>query len=239
MERMLVVVFDNETKAFQGKSALSEMHREGSILLYASAVILKHADGSVSVKDGHYAAPIATLIGTPMGSLIGLLGGPPGMAAGAISGMLVGGIVDVENARVGEDYIDDVGRALTPNKVALVAEIDEEWTTPVDTRMEALGGVVLRRALWEVRDTVDDEEIAAMKADLARFKAEIRRQNADRKKKLHAKVEALQAKIDAREQALKERLQARKAQKLAKREVLKANAAAAGRALKELATTRL
>ena len=31
MERMLVVVFDNEKKAYEGKSALSELEREGSI----------------------------------------------------------------------------------------------------------------------------------------------------------------------------------------------------------------
>lgn len=239
MDRMLVVVFDNEAKAFQGKSALKELDRDNSITLYASAVILKHADGSVTVKDEQYAAPLGTLVGTPVGSLIGLLGGPAGFAAGTLSGLLIGGLVDIDNARVGEDYVADVGRTLTPNKVALVAEVEEEWTTPVDTRMEALGGAVLRRALWQVRDTVDDEEIAAMKSDLAQFKAEIGEAKAEQKKKLQAKIDALQAKIDAREQTLKERYEARKAQARAKKEVLKQNAAAAGRALKELATTPL
>lgn len=239
MERMLVVVFDNETKAFQGASAIKELDRDGSVTLYASAVILKHADGSVTVKDQHYAAPLGTLVGTPTGSLIGLLGGPTGLALGTLSGLMIGGMVDLDNARVGEDYVEDVGRSLTPNKVALVAEVDEQWTTPVDTRMEALGGTVFRRALWEVRDTVDDEEIAAMKADLAQLKAEMQKENADRKKKLQVKIEALHAAITAREQAVKERHAARKAQASAKREVLKGNAAAAGRALKELATTRL
>ena len=31
MERMLVVVFDSETKAYEGKSALRQLEREGSI----------------------------------------------------------------------------------------------------------------------------------------------------------------------------------------------------------------
>jgi len=237
MDRMLVVVFDHETKACEGKSALRQLQKEGSIALYASAVILKHADGSVSVKDEAVAPPLGTLVSTPAGALIGLLGGPAGVATGAAAGFLIGGLVDIDNARVGEDFVDDVSRALAPNKVALIAEVDEEWTTPVDTRMQALGGIVFRRALWEVRDKLDDEEIAAMKADLAQLKAEIGKTNAEQKKKLQAKVDTLQSKIEARERKLKERVAAHKAQLHAKREVLENNAAAAGRAIKELATT--
>jgi len=237
MDRMLVIVFDHETKAYEGKSALRQLEKEASIALYASAVVLKHADGSVSVKDEAVAAPLGTLVGTPTGAIIGLLGGPVGVAAGATAGLLIGGLVDIDNARVGEDYVEDVSRALAPNKVALIAEVDEEWTTPVDTRMQALGGVVFRRALWEVRDQIDDEETAAMKADLAQLKSEIQNTNAEHKKKLQAKVDALQAKIEAREKKLKDRRDAIKAQAKAKGEVLKNNAAAAGRALKELATT--
>ena len=37
MERMLVVVFDNEKKAHQGKSALAELQREGGVTVYADA----------------------------------------------------------------------------------------------------------------------------------------------------------------------------------------------------------
>ena len=239
MDRMLVVVFDNETKAYQGKSALRQLADEGSLTVYASAVILKHADGSASVKDEATAPPLASLVGTPTGALIGLLGGPAGALLGASAGFLVGGLVDIDNLRVGEDYLDDVGRSLTPNKVAVVAEVDEEWTTPVDARMEALGGTVFRRALWEVRDKLDDEEIAAMKADLAQMKAEIAKAHADRKQKLQTKIDNLQTKIQAREQKLKEQYETRKRLTSAKREVLKSNAATAASALKELATTPL
>ena len=34
---------------------------------------------------------------------------------------------------------------------ALVAEIREDWTTPLDQSMEAVGGKVFRRALSEVK----------------------------------------------------------------------------------------
>lgn len=237
MDRMVVVVFENETKAYQGKSTLQQLEYEGNITLYASAVVLKHADGSVTVKNEDYAAPLASIAGTAFGTLIGVLGGPVGIGIGAASGLLVGGMIDVDNLRVGEDYVEDVSRALTPNKVALIAQIDEEWTTPLDSRMEIIGGTVFRRALWAVQEQVDDEAIAAMKADLAGLKAEISKVNADRKKKLQAKIDALEAKIQARENKLKESIKAQKAEAQAKSEVLKKNAAAAGRALKTLANT--
>ena len=32
-----------------------------------------------------------------------------------------------------------------PEKSAIVAEIEETWVIPVDTRMEAIGGLVIRR----------------------------------------------------------------------------------------------
>lgn len=239
MERMLVVVFDNEKKAYQGKSALAELEREGSVTVYAYAVAVKHADGTVTVKETDDAGPLGSLAGTAVGGLIGVLGGPVGLAIGATSGLALGSIYDVDTARVGWDFVDDVTKSLTPNKVALVAEIDEAWTTPVDTRMEALGGTVFRRALWAVQEQVSREEIAAMKADLAEFKSEISKAHAERKAKLQKKIEQLEAKIDAQQKKTIERREAFEARQKAKHEILKKNAAAAGRALKNLAQTEV
>ena len=60
------------------------------------------------------------------------------------------------------------------------------WTTPVDTRMEAIGGTVFRRVLSDVKHTIHDENGAAMKADMAQMKAEQAKAHADRKAKLQA-----------------------------------------------------
>lgn len=239
MERMLVVVFDNERKAYEGKSALRELEGEGSITVYAGAVVTKHADGTSSVKQYDDFGPVGTLVGTSVGSLIGLLGGPVGVAIGAASGMTLGVLFDVDNARVGEDFVQDVLKSLTANKVAVIAEIDEEWTTPVDTRMEALGGTVFRRALWEVEQKMRDDDVAAMKADLAQIKQEIAKAGAERKAKLQDRMRELEAKIEAQQQKGKERHAAFEARQKSKHEILKKNAAAAGRALQQLARTSL
>src|SRR5262249_47699503 len=146
MDRMLVVVFDNESKAYEGKKALLQLDGEGSISVYGYAVVAKGADGKATIKQGDDAGPLGTLLGTSLGSLIGLLGGPTGLAVGAAAGALGGASADLDNSRIGADFVDDVNKELSPNRVALVAEIEEDWTTPVDTRMEAIGGKVYRRA---------------------------------------------------------------------------------------------
>ena len=227
MDRMLVVVFDNETKAYEGKKALLQLDGEGSISVYAWAVLAKHADGTATVKQSDDSVPLGTLAGTALGSLIGLLGGPLGLAIGAVAGMAVGGAADLNNARIGEDFIDDVTKVLLPNKMAVVAEIDEDWVTPVDTRMEAIGGTVFRRALSEVKDTLHNEHVAAMQADLAQLKAEQAKAHADRKTKLQEKINQLDSKIQAELQKAKDRREASARETQAKAEVLKAKAAAA------------
>ena len=130
-------------------------------------------------------------------------------------------------ARIGDDFLDDVTKALSPNTVAVVAEIEEDWTTPVDTRMEAIGGTVFRRALSEVRDTVNHEEVAAMKADLAQMKAEYAQAQADRKGKLLEKINRLDSKIEGLLAKAKDRRQAAERQAQTKAQILKSKARAA------------
>jgi uncharacterized membrane protein len=220
---MLVVVFDNESRAYEGKKALQALDGEGNINLYAYAVLAKNSDGTSTIKQGDDVGPVGTLLGTSVGSLIALLGGPAGAAIGAGT-ILGGGIFDLHNVRIADDFIDDVSKALAPNKVAVLAQVDEEWTTPVDKRMEALGGTVFRRALSEVTDTVNQEELTAMKADHAQFKAELATADADRQAKIQEKINQITSRIQAFEQRIEDRRRATERQAKAKAQSLRKRA---------------
>ncbi len=226
MDRILAVVFNTESKACEGQKALLELEKEGSIVVYADALVAKNADGTTTVKQTHDPGPLGMVLGTTLGSVIGLLGGLPGIAIGTAVGFVAGSAADLANVRVAADFIDDVDRELLPNRFAVVAEIKEDWTTPVDTRMEALGGFVFRRALSDVKHRADDEDIAALKADFAQLKAEHAEAHADRKAKLHERINRLESKIQARLEKAKERREAAEQQAQAKVELLKAKAAA-------------
>lgn len=226
MDRMLVVVFDTEAKAYEGKNVLYQLDEEGSISVYADAVIGKNGDGTATVKQSNDQGPLGTLVGTSLGSLIGLLGGPLGLAVGASVGLLGGGIADLDNARIDADFVDDISKQLEPGKYAVAAEVQEEWTTPVDLRMESIGGKVFRRALSNVRHTVNEEENEAMKADLAQLKAEHAKASADRKAKLLEKINQLDSKLQVRLERAKQQRQAAEREAKAKAELLKTKALA-------------
>src|SRR5258707_14565628 len=125
MDRMIVVVFDSENKAYEGKKALQQLANEGSIGLYAYAVLAKQPDGTATIKQGDNAGPLATLVGTSFGSLIGMLGGPAGVMVGAAAGIGAGAGMDFANLGIGEDFLYDVNKGLKPDKFALGAEGEE------------------------------------------------------------------------------------------------------------------
>ena len=238
MERMLVVVFDEERRAAEAGAALRRIERKGRIAIYSGAIVVKHTDGTASVEEFHD-FPLAALFGTSAGSLIGLVGGPAGFAVGAMSGLVLGRLYALDAARVGEDFVSDVSKFLTPNKAALVAEIDEDATGPVDECMEAMGGRVFRRALWEVRDPLTSAEMAALEEEIAQLEAELRLAAGERRARLQENLDLLEAKRDAKKSTAEERRAAFAQRQHARKQTLRKNAAAAARALRELARTPL
>jgi len=205
MERMLVVVFNDESKTYEGSRALDQLDADGSIAIHAESVIKKNADGTVTVKQSEGEFPIRTVGGTAIGSLIGLLEGPVGLGIGAAAGALAGGISDLNIAGVNAEFLDDVAATLTPGKCAVIADVSEEWVTPVDTRMEALGGNVFRTARKVVEDDQRAGDVAMLRAEIDELKAEHARARADRKAKLQAKIDKLNAKLQAKLDQAKQR----------------------------------
>ena len=197
MDKILVAVFDSEAKAYEGSRILRELDTEGSIALYAVAVISKDLNGTVTVKQSADDGPLGTAVGLLCGSLIGALAGPAGLAIGAAAGTTGGSIYDLARLGIGEDFISEVGRNLQPGKSAVIAEAWEEWVMPVDSRIEAAGGTVLRRARGEVIDAQIDRDTQALKAEIAGYQAEYKHASQSAKAKLETKIDEAKAKLRA------------------------------------------
>ena len=136
-------------------------------------MLTKDADGSVNIVKTEDSLAESTMGGTVVGGLIGLFGGPAGVAIGAASGMALGATADVARAHLGRDFIAEVTRALAPGRIALVAEVDEESTEPLDERMKALDGQMFRRDLQDVADSDYEHSVAAVKSRIAQTKADV------------------------------------------------------------------
>src|SRR4029453_17353876 len=167
MKRMLVVIFDSEEKAYEGVRALETLSEESMIAVYDDVVVKKDGDGTTtSVVKTHDTDPQGTMGGTAVGMLVGLLGGGPiGLAVGATTGFVLGAVADVARARLGRHFVREVADALAPGHTALVAEIDEEDTDPVDGRMRALGGAIFGSDLSDVADADRERHATALKRD--------------------------------------------------------------------------
>jgi len=205
MHRVLVVVFDDETKAQEGERVLLRLDREDSIIVYSHAVLAKDADGTVKLVPKQTFGPLDTLLSAPLASLIALLGGPSGLCVSASTGFTFGQGADADNARLGEDFVDDLRNAILPGKVAVLSEIRENWTSPVDVPMEHIGGMVFRRSLSNVLRTTDEDNLAAMEADVGQLEAEQSLSDSDRKEQLQKKIDQLHSRINSRLQKSDER----------------------------------
>ena len=240
MENMLVVVFENELKAYDGYRALSDLESEGNISIHAQAVIKKNDDDSVTVKQKGDDFPVRTVGGTAVGALIGLLGGPIGLALGAVAGTVGGSIGDMNRAGVNADFLKEVSAKLTPGKWAIVSDVSEDWiTTPLDTQMEALGGTVFRAARENVEHEHYTKDVAAIKADITQLKAEQAKSRANQKVKLQLKIDNLNEKLRTKLEAAKLRSMEQENEAKAKVEALEKKAAKAKGEAKAAIETRI
>lgn len=197
MEKMLIATFGEEKQAYEASRILKELDADGSIAVFATAVIGKDASGRWTVKQEADQGPIGTGVGLVTGTVLGLLGGPVGAAIGAGVGALGGLFHDLTEAGVSGDFLADVGEGLAAGQHAIVAEVWEEWTTPVDSRLEGLGGVVTRRGRHEVVGAQLEREASALKADLEQLKAERAQAATEHRARLDAKIEAVKGKLRA------------------------------------------
>jgi uncharacterized membrane protein len=208
MSKFVVIVFPGEAQAYQGVRALNGLHAEGSLTLYGMAVMAKDAEGQISIKEAAEAGPLGTAVTALVGGLVGVIGGPVGVLAGAAGGALIGSLADLYNYGLGEDFVRKVSTELAPGRTAIVAELVENWTIPLDTQMERLGGTVLRTWRADFEDEQIAKEMAERKADLEQLRAEYAQASAEAKAKLKAKLEQAKADLEQAEKRLQARIDA-------------------------------
>ena len=201
MEKMIVVVFDDETKAYQGLSQLRKLHQQADLALYATSVIAKDSSGKVEIRQANDEVPVGTSFVTVLGGMIGLLGGPVGLAVGMAGGSLVGTIIDMNKLGIDLQFLEDVSRLMTPGKAAIVASVDEGWMTPLDTAMDTEGGMVFRKLRSEVIDDQIERDIQETKTQLKILEEEIDNAAAEQQEQLQSKIDAAKEKLNTQSEA--------------------------------------
>ena len=164
MRNYVAVVFKDTAKAYKGLHALWEMDKAGEITLHGTAVVHRDDWGEFQVDTKETHPALGTAVGVGLGTLLGALAGPAGVAAGAGAaaaagaalGATTGGVIGATTDLVRADTRDQAATVtrllLRAGQSAVVADVNEDWTSAIDTRMRELGGTVHRRSWSDVRD---------------------------------------------------------------------------------------
>ena len=184
-QNVIAVSFEDRSKAYEALSELKGAALEGRVDVLSATIVTRDEYGRLSSPEGgDVVAGAATVGGSLLGLMIGVIGGPIGMLFGWTGGLLVGGGFDIRRADRTDSVLGEISRAIPLGGTAVVAEVDEYAFEVVDTLMLELGGTVYRRptelVLAEIEAAEDAYRQAQKEADRIvreQRKAE-RRQNA-------------------------------------------------------------
>jgi uncharacterized membrane protein len=167
MADLIVLAFDNETGAAEMRDELIRLQKQQLIELEDAAIVVRPMEGKPKVKQVTSLAGAGALGGAFWGMLIGLLFFAPwlGLAIGAITGAVAGGLTDVG---VDDKFIKEVGNTIEPGHSALFLLIRKITADKVIEQVKKYNPTVLQTSLTEeqedrLRDSfgVHDEEEAA------------------------------------------------------------------------------
>ncbi len=207
MKKLIVAVFENQTDAFEAAGALNELHFEGDITIYGSAIIEKDEAGKLStLQQKDSGASDGWAAGFMGGGLLGALAGPAGLAIGASLGGLAGLTVDLERVGIDVEFAEEVAHALSPGKTAVIMDIEEGWVTPVDTRVEQHNGIVFRRNRTEKVDDQLLRESRLLNAEYKELSADMSESDEQTKVEMREHIEDLDKKIEVTRTLVNQRL---------------------------------
>jgi uncharacterized membrane protein len=164
-ENVVVVRFDEPSKAYEALSVMKRCSAEGRIDLRDAAVVERTPQGELQITDGsHNVGPVGMAGGSMIGMLIGVLGGPVGVLMGWGAGALMGGAFDIDRVETSEEALTALSRAIPTGSTAVIASVKEPAVEVIDGEMQKLGGEVTRSSVADVMDELDAAEEAATAA---------------------------------------------------------------------------
>jgi uncharacterized membrane protein len=202
VDSVVVVGFKDNSKAYEGLSALKSLSDKQQLTARSAAVVERDQNGTLQIKDSFDAdTGVATAGGGFVGMLLGVIGGPYGMLLGLTGGALAGGSFDMSRADEQDEVLTQLNAAINPGHTVLVAQVNEPTAEVLDKAMGELGGVVVRRSEADVLTELEAAEDAAKAAQAAAQKTVREQKKAEIKEKREDRIAALKAKFSRHHQA--------------------------------------
>jgi uncharacterized membrane protein len=206
MENVLAINFTEDAEAYEALTTLKELDEQGQVALEGAAVVMRHEDGTIAIKDevGDIGYE-GTAAGGIVGLIVGILGGPIGVLLGGATGVLIGSLFDLDDLDETDSVLSRMSRTVRVGHPSVVAEVEEQSPEVIDVAIQRLNGTVLRLQLADVEAEIAAAEEAQRAATReARKKLHEERRN-ERKEKVQAKLAELKSKLHLDRTAVAER----------------------------------
>jgi uncharacterized membrane protein len=196
MENVLTINFTEDGDAYEALTTLKELDDQGQVGLEGAAVVQRHEDGTIAIKDevGDIGYE-GTATGGIIGLIVGILGGPIGVLLGGATGVLIGSLFDLDDLDESDSVLSEMSRAVRVDHAAVVAAVDEQSPEIIDAAVHKLNGTILRLPLADVEAEIAAAEEAqrAAKQEARKKLREERRE--ERKEKVQTKIAELKSKL--------------------------------------------
>jgi hypothetical protein len=162
MDNYVAIVVDNDAAAFNVLHEIWKLDDRGDVTVHGAAVTNRDKFGYTQVAHKDTDPGVRTVLGLGIGALLGALAGPVGAAAGttiaagtaAGIGAAAGGVAGLTGDAIKADEHDqaayETSFVLKPGQSAVIAEVSEDWTTPIDEVAKRYGGTIYRRAKSDI-----------------------------------------------------------------------------------------
>jgi uncharacterized membrane protein len=168
MENIVIATFGDTSAALQGLRELELLDEAGNLRLRNAAVVERGRDGTWRIADeAEELAFGATVAGGLLGTLVGVLTGPLGLLLGEAAGLMADEAIDVTEDETRELLHEAMIRRVPPGTTALVGDVEEPVSHPLDDAMAKLGAQMTR---WP-REGVQAELEGAAEATEASHRA--------------------------------------------------------------------
>ena len=146
--QVIVAAFKDVNGAGKALSELQEAAKKGLIKIDDAAVLVKDAQGKVSIKDTKdMGGGKGLAVGAVVGGVLAVIF-PPSILVGAVAGGAIGGLgAKLHHGGFPVERLQKLAEGLTPNSSAIVAVVEHEWVAQVQAQLAKDSANVVTEAL--------------------------------------------------------------------------------------------
>ena len=159
---MVVLAFDSENGADQGRQKLVELNNQYLLDLVDATEVVRHADNKIKVKNLRSLTGVGAMGGALWGTLFGLLFFMPlvGFAAGTVSGAIAG---HFSHLGVSKEFLKQIEDTMKPGTSALAIVATNVTVDKVVQALAPLHPKVIRSSLSTEQEAKLNEDFGAVK----------------------------------------------------------------------------